>query len=232
MSPKAAAREAITRTAAFGLAAVVLGSALYWGVNAYRKAQLQKNVTVLVLDSSERLEAALALETDAATASNPQTVARLDEQAQEVDKHVIEMRDMSASHNRELVAAAEDYLLTARQILRQLAASHRYRVQVSASESALREHMRKASGRSKAWIDEAIRIKDRMERNFFDYRVSAEALERLLASYPSARGKLAAQITAPLLADETVESARKRALANYKRITANVEQARQLAAVR
>jgi len=59
-----------------------------------------------------------------------------------------------------------------------------------------------------------------------------EALERQLASYPSARGKLAAQLAAPLLADETVESARKRALGNYKRITANVEQARQLAAVR
>jgi hypothetical protein len=232
MSAKAAAREAITRTAAFGLAAVVLGSALYWGVNAYRKAQLQKNVTVLVRDSSERLQAALALEMDAAAASSAPTVARLDEQAQEVDKLVIELRDMSASRNRELVAAAEDYLLTVRQILRQQAASHRYRFQVSASESALREHMRKASGRSKSWIDEAIRAKDRMEKNFFDYRVSAEAFERLLASYPSARRKLAEQLAAPLLADETVESARKRALANYKRITANVEQARQLAAVR
>ena len=229
---KASARGTITRTAALGLAAVVLGSALYWGAGAYLKAQLQKSVAVLVRDSSERLEAALALETDAATSSSAQTVARLDEQAQEVDKHVIEMRDMNSSRNRELAAAAEDYLLTVRQILRQLAASHRYRVQVSASESALREHMRKSGGRSKAWIDEAIRAKDRMERNYFDYRVSAEALERLLASYPSARGKLAAQLAAPLLADETVESARKRALGSYKRITANVEQARQLAAVR
>jgi len=232
MPAKAAAREAITRTAAFGLAAVVLGSALYWGVSAYRKAQLQKSVTVLVHDSSERLEAALVLETDAAAASSAQTVAGLDEQAQEVDRHVIELRDMNASHSRALLAAAEDYLLTVRQILRQQAASHRYRIQVSASESALREHMRKAGGRSKGWIDEALRAKDRMEKNFFDYRVSAEALERQLASYPSARRKLAAQLAAPLLAEETVENARKRALANYKRITANVEQARQLAAVR
>jgi len=232
MSAKAAARDAITRTAVFGLSAVVLGSALYWGVSAYRKAQLQRSVTVLVRDSSERLQAALALDTDAAGASVAQTVAGLDEQAQEVDRHVIELRDMSASHSRALLAAAEDYLLTVRQILRQQAASQRYRIQVAASESALREHMRKSGGRSKAWIDEAIRAKDRMEKNFFDYRVSAEALERQLASYPSARGKLAAQLAAPLLADETVESARKRALGNYKRITANVEQARQLAAVR
>src|SRR5882724_1340357 len=106
MSAKAAARDAITRTAVFGLAAAVLGSALYWGVSAYRKAQLQRSVTVLVRDSSERLQAALALDTDAAGASVAQTVAGLDEQAQEVDRHVIELRDMNASHSRALLAAA------------------------------------------------------------------------------------------------------------------------------
>jgi hypothetical protein len=229
----AAPRGAITRTAAFGLAALLLASALgYWGISAYRKGQLQKTVTALVSDSSERLEAAIALETEAATSASAQTVGKLDEQAQEVDKHLIELRDLSASANRDLVAAAEEYLLTVRQILREQAASHRYRVQVSASDERLREHMRKAGRRSRAWIDEAVRAKDRLERNYFDYRISVEALERLLAAYPSARKKMAAQLRAPLLSDEAVESARKRTLAGSKRIAANMEQARQLAAAR
>ena len=211
----------------------MIASALgYWGVSAYRKAQLQKTVYALVRDSSERMQAALALENETATADNPQTVARLDEQAQEVDKHVVDLRDMSAAPNRALVAAAEEYLLTVRQILREQAASHRYRIQVKASDERLREHMRKAGRRSAGWIDEAVRAKDRLEKNYFDYRISAEALERLLASYPSVRRKMAAQLSVPLLADETVESARKRTLAASKRIAANVEQARQLAAVR
>lgn len=211
----------------------MLASALgYWGVSAYRKVQLQKTVSAVVRDSSERLEAALALESETAGASGAQTVARLDEQAQEVDKHVIELRDTSASPGRALVAAAEEYLLTVRQILREQAASHRYRIQVAASEAALREHMRGAGRRSKGWIDEAIRAKDRLEKNYFDYRVSTEALGRLLASYPSARKAMAAQLSVPLLADEAVESARKRTLAGSKRIAASVEQARQLASVR
>ncbi len=71
-----------------------------------------------------------------------------------------------------------------------------------------------------------------MERNYFDYRVSVEAFERLLASYPAARKKLSAHVGVPLLADEIVGDARKRALAGSKRIAADVEQARQLAAVR
>jgi hypothetical protein len=201
-------------------------------VGAYRKGQQHKAVSALVGDSSRRLESALALETEAAAASSQKTVDKLDEQAQEVDRHVMELHDMSDGPNRALVAAADDYLLTVRQILRQQAASHRYRLQVAASEGALREHMSAAGRRSGAWIDEAVRMKDRMERNYFDYHVSAEALERLLAAYPASRKKLVAQLGSPLLADEAVEDARRRASATLKRITASVEQARQLAAVR
>jgi hypothetical protein len=136
--PAASARGAISRSAAFGLAALLLVSALgYWGVATYRKAQLHKAVTVLVRDSSERLTAALVLEIEAVT--------RLDEHAQEVDRHVIELRDMSASPDRALAAAAEEYLLTVRQILREQAASNRYRLQVAAADERLREHMRTAA---------------------------------------------------------------------------------------
>jgi len=225
-------RGAITRTAALGLAALVLALALgYWGVSAWRKGQLERTVAALVKDSSDRLAAALALETDAATANSAQTVGKLDEHAQEVDQHVIELHDLGAPTDLALAAAAEDYLLTVRQILRQQAASHRYRVQVTASEEKLRDHMRTAGRRSGAWIEEAVRAKDRLEKNYFDYRVSAEALERLLASYPAVRKKMASQTRARLLADEVVEGARKRTLDGLKRIALNVEQARQLAAV-
>src|SRR5258706_1374698 len=162
-------RGAISRRTAFGLAALALFSALaYWGVSAYRKSQLERTVAALARDPSERLGAALALEAEAATANDVQTVGKLDEQAQEVDKLVLDLHDLGASPNRALVAAAEDYLLTVRQILRQQAASHRYRVQVKASEEKLREHMRTSGRRSGAWIDEAVRAKDRLEKNYFD----------------------------------------------------------------
>ena len=223
----------MTRTTAVAVAALLLASALgYWGVSAYRKAQQHKAVSALVADASQRLETALALETEASAASSPQTVSKLDEHAQEVDRHVMELHDMSRGPNPALISAADDYLLTVRQILRQQAASHRYRVQVAASETALREHMRAAGRRSGAWIDEAVRMKDRLERNYFDYRVSAEALGRLLAEYPASRRKLVAQLGMPLLGDEAVEDARRRSAATLSRISASVEQARQLAAVR
>ena len=222
------------RTTAFGLAALVIASALgYWGVSAYRKGQLQKAVTALVKDSSERLQASLAVETEAVHEDAARMVGKLDDQAQEVDKHVIELRGISASPNRALVDAAEEYMLTVRQILRNQAASHRYRIQVSASEQALREHMRTANRRSGRWIQEALRAKDRMEKEYFDYRLSVDAFGRLLESYPATRMKLALQVGADLLADEAAAAAaRRRALDSARRLADEVERARQLAAVR
>jgi len=223
-----------TRTTALGLVALVIASALgYWGVNAYRKGQLQKAVTALVRDSSDRLRVALAVEMEAVPANPAQMVGKLDDQAQEVDKHVIELRGFNASPNRALVDAAEEYMLTVRQILRNQAASHRYRIQASASERALREHMRTANRRSGTWIQEAVRGKDRMEKEYFDYRLSVEAYGRLLESYPATRKKLAQQVGSGLLADEAaVADARKRVLVNSRRVADDVERARQLAAVR
>jgi len=222
-----------TRSTALGLAALVAVSSLgYWGISAYRKGQLQRAVTALVKDSSEQLQGALAVEMKAAPEDNAQMVGKLDDQAQEVDKHVIELRGMSASPNRALVDAAEEYMLTVRQILRNQAASHRYRIQVAASERALREHMRKASRRSGTWIKEALRAKDRMEKDYFDYRLSVDTFGRLLESYPATRKKLALQVGAGLLVDEAAAAnARKRALANSRRVADDVERARQLAAV-
>src|SRR5438876_6889169 len=223
-----------TRTTALGLAALVIVSALgYWGVSAYRKSQLQSAVTALVKDSSERLQGALAVETGAVPEDTAQMVVKLDDQAQEVDRHVIELRGMSPSPNRALVDAAEEYMLTVRQILRNQAASHRYRIQVSASDRALRDHMRAAKRRSGSWIQEALRAKDRLEKDYSDYRLSAEALSRLLESYPDARKKLALHVGGALLADEgTAATARRRTLENSKRVASEVERARQLAAVR
>jgi len=215
-----------------GLAAIAAFVALaYWGYLTYSKTQLQKAVIELVKDTSDRLQAGFAA--DAGTASTDRTVSKLDDLAQEVDKHIIELNRLSASRNRPLVDAAEEYLLTARQILRSQAASKRYRAQVAASERALRDHMQGANRRSRAWIDEAMRMKDRLERDYFDYRTSAEALGRLLESLPGARKRLASHVGAAPLADEAaIGKARQRALEESRRVAGEVERARQLAAVR
>src|SRR5260370_1970011 len=83
-----------TRTAALLAAALAVASALgYWGVSTYRKSELQKAVTALVKDTSERLQAALAIETGTMPADH--TGGRLDAPAQEVAKHGPDLRPLS-----------------------------------------------------------------------------------------------------------------------------------------
>lgn len=218
-----------TRTVAAAVVAFVAVSSLgYWALSAYRKSDLQKAVTAVVRDSSDRMKAAFAIQTETA-----QTVARLDDHAQEVDKHLIELRGLRASANRPLVDAADEYLLTVRQILRNQAASHRYRVQMAASDKALRDHMRTSVRRTPPWIQEALRAKDRLERDYLDYRLSVEAYDRLLEALPETRKRLAPLVGAGAVADTTaIADARRRALENLKRAAGEVERARQLAAVR
>ena len=217
------------RTVAAALVAIVAVSSLgYWALSAYRKSDLQKTVTVLVRESSDRLKAAFAIQTETAL-----TVARLDDHAQEVDKHLIELRGLSASPNRPLVDAADEYMLTVRQILRNQAASHRYRVQMVASDKALRDHMSTSARRTAAWMQEALRSKDRLEKDYLDYRLSVEAYGRLLESLPETSKKLALHVGAGPLADPAaVTDARRRVRDNLKRAAGEVERARQLAAVR
>jgi len=223
-----------TGTALLLAAALAIASALgYWGVGAYRTSQLQRSVTALVKDTSERLRDALAVETAKAAEESPRTVSKLDEHAQEVDKHVIELRGAGTSIDRDLVNAAEEYMLTVRQILRNQAASHRYHIQVVSGDRALRDHMGNAKRRSPSWIKEALRAKDRLERAYFDYRLSVEAFGRLLASYPQARRRLAQHLAAGLLLGEDyVGDVARRVAENAKRTAVEVEKARQLAAVK
>jgi len=82
-------------------------------------------------------------------------------------------------------------------------------------------------------MDAALRAKDRLEKDYMDYRLSVEAYDRLLQSLPETSKRLALHVGTGSLGDVTaVTDARRRALENLKRAAGEVERARQLAAVR
>ncbi len=212
---------------------VAVSVVAYRGYVAYRRNVLHNAVAALVRDGGQRLQEALLIETGIAPSDNAETVRKLEESAAAVDAQLTALRALNARPDGLLVDAADDYLLSARQILRNQAAGHRYRIQVLAATQALRNHMRSAGHRSPAWIDEALRAKGRVEKDFLDYSTAIEAFGNLLKSFPDARAVLTPRLGVPPPPEDSLaREARGRALETLKQTSDDTDKLKQLAVAR
>jgi hypothetical protein len=203
----------------------------YWGYGEHRKRELPRTVSALVQDASLRLQDALKGEGDALDA-HPDVLRRLDQHVIAVSAHLSKLRATDTAAIEAFANAADDYLLTAREILRRRAAEYRYRMALSDSTRALREHMR-FDNHTGTWITEAVRMRNRMEADYRDYRLTTEALAKLLELFSESRARLVPYADRAVLADEkAVSAARGRALETYGKKTADVERVGQLNAYR
>jgi hypothetical protein len=218
------------RWVAVALAALVAVSLLgYHAYGEYGKRELRGRVAVLVSDTTLRLNDALSIGIGGALIERPDAAAKLDEQAEAVDANLDVLRRMNARPDRPLVDAAELYTLTARELLRRMASSHRSGVDLSASTKALFALTQGAARRSESWIGETLRAKDAAERDFLNYRVAVEAAASLLAALADARAKLAQTVDSKLLLDDGVRAkARDQALETLRRAADEIDEVRRL----
>jgi hypothetical protein len=189
------------------LVTLAAGSAFgYWSYAGYQQREqreLRDEVAALVQDTSARLRAALAIQPDAVNPENPEALRSFYEHAVAVDGHLSKLRNLDASSLGHFADAADDYLLTSREILLRRASSQRYRLKFAGNLQNLHRHMR-ADNRTGAWITEAIRAKERVEEDYRDYRIASTALGGLLQSLPAAQAKIAPHVGATLLIDDNI----------------------------
>lgn len=222
-----------SRVAVMALSAALAGSAFgYWSYGEYRQQELRNEVTELVKDTSVRMRDALSAGTLPTSANTPVTLRKFYDHAEAADRNFRKLHGMDVAPVEALAGAADDYVLTSREILLRHASSHRYRAKLSGSIQALRNHMR-TDDRTGAWVSEAIRAKERVEEDYRDYKIATNALGNLLESFPASRAKMAPHVDAGLLTDEAVvEEARKQVLAASRQAADEIEKARQLASYR
>jgi hypothetical protein len=218
------------RWVAVALASLVAMSLLgYCAYDEYGKRELRRRVAVLVSDTTLRLTDALVIGIGGASIEQPDAAGKLDDQAQAVDANLEALRRMNARPNRPLVDAAELYTLTARELLRRMASTHQYGVDLTASTKELFALSQGAARRSESWIGETFRAKNAAERDFLNYQGAAEATASLLASLSGAQAKLALEVDPSLLLDDGVRAkARDQALETLKRAADEIERARRL----
>ena len=214
-------------------AAIVALIVAYFGYGAYQKRQATDAVIAMVTDTASRLSTMLkTADVDPSTPDAAAAQQRLDAELSTAQQHLARLRALDGSRIRPLADTAYEYINTSVEILRRKAVSNGHRLQLAVSLQALREHMQ-TDNRSGTWVTEAIRRKERMERDFRDYQRAADALVKLLGDYPVSRRRMADFVDAGLLpTDEAVESAGSRTLAAVRTTTAEVKQSGRLDAYR
>lgn len=216
-----------TKLIVAALALLVAAAAGWWGYAEHQKREQRKAITALVSDSAAQLQAGLA-----ATAEGPEAVRKLDEQVASADHDLSALKGMNASRQPEFAEAADDYLLTSREILKRLAAVQRYRLLLSESQQALIDHMR-ADDHSGAWVQQAVKAQERTKKDHRDLRLATDALDKLLQSLPDSQRKIAPYVEATtLIGSDAIAAARTRALDSFKRATAEIEKTSRLDAFR
>jgi hypothetical protein len=211
------------------LALVVLAAAAtgWWGYGEHQKHEQRKAILALVADTGARLRAGLG-----ATADGPEAARKLDEETAAADRNLSALKNLDASRQPAFAEAADDYLLTGREILKRLAAVQRYRLLLAESLQALVGHMR-ADDHSGAWVQEAVKARERAQKDHRDLDLATGALDQLLQSLPASQKKIAQYVEpAALIEDGAIEAARARALEAMKRATGEFEKAGRLDAFR
>jgi hypothetical protein len=220
-------RIVFVRGAAWAVIALAIVWLAYWGYGQHRKHVLPGVVIALVHDASARLAEALRGEVDSSS-HDTGILTTLERHAIAADQSLLKLRDIDAAPVADLAAAADEYLLTAREILRRRAAEYRYRGQVGGSMVSLRAHMR-ADNRTGAWIGQAVRHKNQLEADFRRYRITIAALADLLEGYGGSRARMATHVgPSDLWKEQAAIAARTRILGAFGTISGEVERAGQL----
>jgi hypothetical protein len=173
---------------------------------------------------------ALSIEAGPAAADLEQTARKLDEHSAAVEKLFERFKRLELERDRPFSDDADSHLVTVREIFRKQAASHRFYQLHTDSLQALRDHMR-SDDHTGAWVKQAVRAKERAEKDFRDYRLAVAAYATLLGSLPISQKKIERYVEPAALMDEvTLGKARERALETAKQAAVEMEKVRQLAA--
>ncbi len=209
-----------TKFLVFGLAAVLLlmvaGSMLY-GVK--KKRDLESSATAAVADATARLRDAVSGKADA---------ARLEAHHKAVAQHLETLRREDVSRNKALAEAAELYLTDVQAMLRIQAAAARAQAAALASRRALSGHIDAAGARGAGWIQQALALKTKAERDNFDYRSALGTLAALYYTHRESQDKLRAVApSSPLIEEALRASLHQQAKDAEQQAEAEIERVRQ-----
>jgi len=179
--------------------ALAIAGSVFFGAKKTRDLEASARSGVAVATSG--LQEALALAPDA-----PGAAARIEEHGKAVTQTLEALRREDHSRNRPLAEAAELYLIDVQAMLRNQANAARARAAALSSRRALAGHMSHAAGRGTGWIQNALALKQRAERDNFEYRTAIGAYAELLRVHRDTQDRVRAVFPAARLIDEALRA--------------------------
>ncbi|MEK6245116.1 MAG: hypothetical protein AABM33_11540 [Pseudomonadota bacterium] len=209
------------------VAAAILAAGLaYAAYGTYQKRELRAQVVEVVAAASGQLDQTLGIDINAPSAG---LAERLDAGVARAETALQQLRALSVRRDPALVEAADQYVAGVLEVLRRQAGGTRHRSRFIEDRKALDAHMARAGARSETWISEAIRLKQRLDQDYYDYQLTVTSLGNMLAGLVDARRKVAERLpSVPLPAEAAVRQARERTLAAAAAAKQELEQARRL----
>lgn len=205
-----------------GVIVLAIGGTMFYGAKKAR--DLETSATASVADATARLRDAAAI-----PLGGRQAPEALDAHAEALEGHLARLRAEDAGRNPALAEAAELYLIDAQAIVRNRANAARALGTTRAARRALGAHLDAAAGRGTGWIQQALSLKARAERSYFDLRNALGTLAGLVDAHRESQAKLkAAAPQAPLLAEEERLALYKATQEAQKQAEADLERLRRL----
>ncbi|HEX6007996.1 MAG TPA: hypothetical protein VFY80_08535 [Burkholderiales bacterium] len=209
------------RVSALAIGLALLGSVSYIAYIEHEKRSLRRAIAELARDTGSRFHDALRTVADEGGSAQQ----RLDDHYFTIDRHLKRLRSMDTAPAQDLARAADDYMLTVREIAKRLASGHRYRAEVLETVRALQVHMGEDK-RTGAWVTQAVQRRERLRTEYRAYRLTSEALVGLLNDYASSRARLAQHIDSAFMPEDSMALAvRDLILKARQKIAEDVERA-------
>ena len=213
------------------IAAVALIAVLaisLWAYGTYKKREASKAALTLVADTGNRLRDAIGIQTAPPATDRTKFVKKLGEHATTGEANLQNFRRIDRVP-QPLADAADDYLVTTSELLKRVAESQRYRLLFSESSQALIDHMNR-DDRSTAWIQEAVKTKERVNKDYRGYTFAVGTIDKLLSSLGASQKKIAPYADKTmLLGDDLIGQARDRGQEDLKSAAAEFEKLNRIA---
>lgn len=210
-------------TAVAAAVVLIIAGPGYWFYSESQKEAQREVVAVIVAETTQAIGLAISIRGAEGEAG------QLDAMVADAERWIAALRDAPKKREPEVFESAGSYAVDAQRVMRRQAEVVRTRAKTAQSQNALMAHMAQAGNRSGEWIAEAVARRQRLEKDYYDFRAASTAYSSALDAMPATRKRVAdLKLPAPLYDEVALAKVQTRAADDAREATEGLESLKRL----